>query len=204
MRQARVMQAGQQQRTPIVVLSADVTVETMREVEANGAFAFLSKPLVIERLLDTLARIADAGGRQEAEPIVVVDETPHGGVLQDPIEMNVGADAIRNLLDQCLKDASRCVSRFEHAAAGRNWEEVREALHALKGVAVNLGAMALSERCAALMRETGSTLATIWRRDLGEISRLLEAASSALTRQIGSGKVEAKPTEGASGDTPPA
>ncbi|HTA64138.1 MAG TPA: ATP-binding protein [Xanthomonadaceae bacterium] len=202
-KQARVMQAGRQQRTPIVVLSADVTVEAMREVEANGAYAFLSKPVVIERLLDTLARIAGADGRQEPVAEAVVDEAPQGGVLQDLIEMNVGEEAVRNLLDQCLKDAARCVSKFEHAAAGRNWEEAREALHALRGVAVNLGALSLAERCALLMRETGGMLATSWRRDLGEISGLLETASSALLRQIGAPKGATSPSDGASGDTPP-
>jgi len=202
-KQARVMQAGHPKRTPVIVLSADVTVEAMRDVEANGAFAFLSKPVVIERLLDTLARVAEAEGSQpETAHTIVIDEAPQGGVLQDLMDMNVGGEAIRNLLDQCLKDASRCVSKFEHAAAGRNWEEAREALHALRGVAVNLGAMALAEKCAVLMRETGSTLATGWRRELGEISRLLESASSALSRQVG-GLGDAKPSDGASGDVPP-
>ncbi len=202
-KQARVMQAGRQSRTPIIVLSADVTVETMREVEANGAFAFLSKPVVIERLLDTLARIA-AAAKPEKVPEVVVSEIPQGGVLDDLIEMNVGQEAVQNLLDQCLKDAARCVSNFERAAAARNWEEVREALHALRGVAVNLGAAALAERCAALMRETSGSLANTWRRDLGELSRVLEAASSSLTKRIGVAPGTGQPSDGASGDTPPA
>ena len=106
------------------------------------------------------------------------------------------------LLDQCLKDAARCVSKFEHAAAGRNWEESREALHALRGVAVNLGATAVAERCAALMRETSGTLATSWRRELGELSRLLEAASSALIKRIGVATSAGQPADGASEDTP--
>ena len=202
-KQARVMQAGRQRKTPIVVLSADVTVETMREVEANGAFAFLSKPVVIERLLDTLARIAGADNKQDIAPAAAVSETPQGGVLQDLMEMGVGGEALQNLLDQCLKDAAKCVSQFEHAAAGRNWEESREALHKLRGVVVNLGAAALAERCAALMRETSGGLATSWRRELGELSRLLEAASSALSRQIGGAISCAQPSDGASGDTPP-
>jgi two-component system sensor histidine kinase RpfC len=200
-KQARVMQAGRR-RTPIVVLSADVTVETMREVELNGAFAFLSKPVVIERLLDTLARIAGAESRPENAPAVVVSETPEGGVLDDLIEMNVGLEAVQNLLDQCLKDASRCVSKFEHAAAGKNWEEAREALHALRGVSVNLGAAALAERCAALMRETSGSLATCWRRELGELSRLLEAASSALIKRIGVAAGASQPSGSASDETP--
>ncbi|HEY2346336.1 MAG TPA: ATP-binding protein [Xanthomonadaceae bacterium] len=202
MKQARVMQAGSQRRTPMVVLSADVTVETMREVEANGAYAFLSKPVVIERLLDTLARIADSDGKQEAQPETHVDDAPQGGVLQDLIEMNIGVEAVRGLLEQCLKDATRCLSRFEHAAVARDWEEVREALHALKGVAVNLGAAALAERCAVLMRESGSALATGWRRELGELSRQLESAASALNQRIGVAAGTTRPSDGVSGDTP--
>jgi len=200
-KQARVMQAGRA-RTPIIVLSADVAVETMREVEASGAFAFLSKPVVIERLLDTLARIADADSSQQNVAVATIADTPQGGVLQDLMEMGTGREALQDLLDQCLKDAVRCVSAFERAAVGRNWEEAREALHALRGVAVNLGAMALAERSAALMRMTSEALAANWRRDLGELSRLLEAASSALAKQIGASSTGAKPSDGASGDTP--
>jgi len=200
-KQARVMQAGRA-RTPIVVLSADVAVETMREVEASGAFAFLSKPVVIERLLDTLARIADGDSGKQEVPVTAAADTPHGGVLQDLMEMGTAREALQDLLDQCLKDAARCVSAFERSAAGRNWEEAREALHALRGVAVNLGAMALAERSEALMRMTSEALAASWRRDLGELSRLLEAASSALAKQIGAPTSGAKPSDGASGDTP--
>ena len=200
-RQARVMQAGRK-RTPIVVLSADVTVETMRAVETSGAFAFLSKPVVVERLLDTLAKIAGAEGDEPACPAVVVAEAPQGGLLQDLMEMDTPREALQDLLEQCLKDAGRCVSAFERAAVGRNWEEAREALHALRGVAVNLGAMALAERCAALMRATSESLAAGWRRDLGELSRLLESASSELSRQIGAAAAGTQPSDGASEDTP--
>ena len=200
-KQARVMQAGRA-RTPIIVLSADVTVETMREVEASGAFAFLSKPVVIERLLDSLARIADADSSQQEVPDTAIADTPQGGVLQDLMEMGTGREALQDLLDQCLKDAARCVSGFERAGVGRNWEEAREALHALRGVAVNLGAMALAERSGAIMKMTSEELAASWRRDLGELSRLLEAASSALAKQIDAPTTSAKPSDGASGDTP--
>jgi two-component system sensor histidine kinase RpfC len=200
-RQARVMQAGRQ-RTPIIVLSADVTVEAMRAAETSGAYAFLSKPVVIERLLDTLARIADAESRSDNAPATSYAETPQGGVLQDLLEMNIGREALRELLDQCLKDAVRCVSTFERAAASRKWEEAREALHALRGVAVNVGAAALAERCAALMRETNGALATSWRRDLGQLSRLLEVASSELGKRIGATTSGAQPSDGASGETP--
>src|SRR5690242_21353619 len=44
--QARVMEAGRA-RTPIIVLSADATVEARQEAERAGAFAFLTKPVVV-------------------------------------------------------------------------------------------------------------------------------------------------------------
>jgi two-component system sensor histidine kinase RpfC len=203
-KQTRVMQAGRERKTPMIVLSADVAVETMREVEANGAFAFLSKPVVIERLLDTLARIAGAEAKADAIAPPAIAETPEGGLLDELIEMGIGGEALRNLLDQCLKDAARCILNFERAGAGRKWEESREALHALRGIAANLGAAALAERCAALMIETSGALAGSWRRDLGELSRLLEAASSALNARIGVAGVGAPSSGDISGDMPPA
>ncbi len=204
-KQVRVMQAGGQPRTPIVVLSADVTVETVREVEANGAFAFLSKPVVIERLLDCLARIAGSDGKPAPSPAIDMDETPQGGVLQDLLDMDVGMDAVRELLDKSLRDASRCLAQFEQAGSARRWEEVREALHALKGIAANLGALKIAARCAAGMRETDAALATSWRRELGELGRLLEAASIALNYRLGQATGGKPPAaDGASVDTPPA
>ena len=191
MRQARIMQAGRA-RTPIVVLSADVTVETMRDVEANGAFAFLSKPLVIERLLDTLARIAGAEPTQSGTLATPLSDVPEGGVLQDLIEMNIGRVAVQELLDQCIKDAARSLSGFERAGSARDWEQAREELHALKGVAANLGANALAERCGALMRETSTSLAAIWRRELGKLSALLESASVVLVQRIA--QLDLRPT----------
>lgn len=204
-KQVRVMQAGGQPRTPIIVLSADVTVETVREVEANGAFAFLSKPVVIERLLDCLTRIAGADGNPAPSAAIVLDEAPQGGVLQDLLDMDVGMDAVRELLDKSLRDASRCLAQLEQAGSARRWEEVREALHALKGVAANLGALKIAARCAAGMRETDAVLATSWRRELGELGRLLEAASVALNYRLGHATGGKPPAaDGASADTPPA
>jgi two-component system sensor histidine kinase RpfC len=206
LRQARIMQAGRK-RTPIIVLSADVTVETVRDVEGNGAFAFLSKPLVIERLLDSLARIAGAEPSQPgAPPATPASDVPEGGVLQDLIEMNIGRVAVQELLDQCLKDAARSLSGFERAGSARDWEQAREELHALKGVAANLGANALAERCGALMRETSTSLAAIWRRELGKLGSLLESASAVLAQRVAqlglrpAGDAKLKPGDDTSGD----
>jgi two-component system sensor histidine kinase RpfC len=175
MRLARTTHASRAQHPPVVVLSADVTVEAMGEVEANGAFAYLSKPVVVERLLDTLSRIAESG-RHEGLRTAIAEGEQKGGVLQELIEMNIDAGVIHDLFDQCLKDAAHCISTFEYAAERNDWQKAREALHALCGVALNLGAAALAERCTALARETDAILATNWRHDLAAIGAFLKSA----------------------------
>lgn len=58
LKQLRVMQAGGASVTQVVVLSADVTPESIRSCEQAGAYAFLAKPVAAVKLLDTLAEIA--------------------------------------------------------------------------------------------------------------------------------------------------
>ncbi|HEX5663653.1 MAG TPA: ATP-binding protein, partial [Xanthomonadaceae bacterium] len=57
-KQARFMQAGGP-RTPFIVVSADATTEARIECEKAGAYAFLTKPIVIDKLLERLAEIAE-------------------------------------------------------------------------------------------------------------------------------------------------
>src|SRR5690606_9817530 len=64
LRQLRVMEAGVPRKTPVIVLSADVTPESIQRCEQAGAKAFIAKPVVAARLLDTLAEIATTGQAQ--------------------------------------------------------------------------------------------------------------------------------------------
>src|SRR5690606_13615950 len=68
LRQLRVIQAGGGPRTPVVVLSADVTPEAIQACEKAGAYAFLAKPVAAARLLDVLADVALQRGRQPGPP----------------------------------------------------------------------------------------------------------------------------------------
>lgn len=176
-KQTRVMQAGQQSRTPIVALSADATLETVRETERAGAFAFLTKPVVVARLLEVLAEVAGAGretrvteGGERAQPLRL-------DVLEELAAMNLGPEFLQEFVDQCLRDASRCASEIERAGAGTQWENVREAAHALKGVSENLGAQGVSELALQLMRSSDAVLRNEWRARIGRLSELLETVA---------------------------
>ncbi len=58
LKELRVMQAGGGPRTPVLVLSADVTPQSISNCEQAGAYAFLAKPVVASKLLDVLNDIA--------------------------------------------------------------------------------------------------------------------------------------------------
>ncbi len=183
-KQARVMQAGST-RTPILVLSADATVDAVRDAEAAGAYSFLTKPVVASRLLEALAEIA--GGAQD-EPVAARKDrlvpTLRTDVLEELAGMGLGRDFLHDFAEQCLRDASRCLAEAERGAATGRWEAVREAAHALKGVSENLGAQALVERSTELMRSSDAVLGKEWRRYLALLGTLLEATAEQVRREL--------------------
>jgi two-component system sensor histidine kinase RpfC len=188
-RQARVMEAGRA-RTPIIVLSADATVEARREAERAGAFAFLTKPVVVPNLLDTLARAAGVGlphgGRPEGEaPTDAPERGQEGSVLQELAGMQLGDDFLRDFVEQCLRDLGRCMSNAQQAAAQRDGEALHEAAHAMRGVAENLGAGPLVERCRELMRLGNETLRRDGVRLTADLGSLVEQTARQARAEVG-------------------
>lgn len=190
-KQARVMQAGGT-RTPIVVLSADATVDAVRDTEAAGAYSFLTKPVVAARLLDTLAEIAGgAAGEASAPQRKDVLPTLRTDVLEELAAMGLGKQFLRDFSEQCLRDASRCLAEAERAAASARWDALREAAHALKGVSENLGAQTLVVRSAELMRASDAVLAKEWRRLVGTIGTQLEGTAAQVRNEVA--RISARP-----------
>jgi two-component system sensor histidine kinase RpfC len=163
-RQARVMQAGHARRTPIVVLSADATVESMREADRAGARTYLTKPISVPKLLDTIASIAaaegatapvqagDAAAAASVDPVLGDAVDKDNPILVELAGMGLGDEFIRDFVEQCLRDVGRSMSSLQQAAASADYEAMREAAHAMRGVAENIGATRLVERCRVVMR----------------------------------------------------
>src|SRR5690606_18330485 len=158
LRQLRVMQAGSPVKTPVVILSADVTPESIEACERAGARAFLPKPVVAARLLDTLAEIANG---KRAEPLVPPREVRAAGsapvihnpaVLEELRALGMGGQFEADFIRQCFADARRCLDAARGLAGQGQWGEVKEQVHALKGVVGNLGLVLLTASADELMR----------------------------------------------------
>jgi two-component system sensor histidine kinase RpfC len=80
-------------------------------------------------------------------------------VLEELAGMQLGDTFLREFVEQCIKDAGECLAELRRHSSARDWSEVRETAHALKGIAENLGAQLVAERCQQLMRASDEALA---------------------------------------------
>lgn len=196
LQQLRLMEAGGKRRTPVLVLSADVTPESIHACERAGARAFLAKPVSTTRLLDALADIAlsnrvDSG---TAPPMLRTSEAGLGdgafdpSVLDELASLGMGDSFEREFVGQCLKDAGSILLALAEAGEAGLWPRLRDHAHALKGVASNLGLVLLAATSSEMMRIDDATLTREWSHRLEALHRHLargKAALDARARQRG-------------------
>ena len=187
-KQARFMEAGRR-RTPFIVLSADATSDAQIECERAGAFAYLTKPVAVDRLLQKLSEIAE--GNTEAVPADAREQpaaAQAGSVVSKHIldelrEMGLGEEFVQRFLGECARDARKCIADIDAAGSAGQWDLYRDACHALKGTAANMGAMRLSESASAGMRMPAEQLLRKWRGIGNMLRQQLEQALAALREQ---------------------
>jgi two-component system sensor histidine kinase RpfC len=189
----RVMQAGGAPLTPIMVLSADVTPESIGRCEQAGAYAFLAKPVAASKLLDYLNDIAVNGSLRNPSKLTLVrgpeKENAQAGqqydvldprALDELVQLGMGEGFEQEFIRQCLSDADACVAGLSHAGEQRDWERVREHAHALKGVAGNLGLARLAEESGRFMRMADWQVQAEWRQRTHQIHTYLAMGREAL------------------------
>ncbi|QDI03604.1 response regulator [Xanthomonas cerealis pv. cerealis] len=200
LKQLRVMQAGGP-RTPVVVLSADVTPESIQRCEQAGAHTFLAKPLVANRLLDTLTDIATDGklrGANEtsARPLAAsIEGVLDPSVLDELARLGMGEGFEREFISQCLNDAEGCLGGMQLAGEAEHWERLREHAHAIKGVASNLGLVRLASLGGELMHMVEWQMRSEWKQRLVSLNASLTEGREALDMRARSGA-----TQGGSGE----
>ena len=185
LKQLRVMEAGGGSRTPVLVLSADVTPDAISRCEQAGARAFLAKPLVATTLLDVLADIATSGKVSQPVPvsrpeIPVSDDVLDPGVLDELRALGMGDSFEREFIAQCLNDADGCIGALAHALESGDVSHMREHAHALKGVASNLGLVKLAATSGEMMLLPDAQVSAEWRHRVAILNANLSHGRAAL------------------------
>ncbi|KLD74707.1 response regulator [Xanthomonas hyacinthi] len=184
LKQLRIMQAGRS-RTPVVVLSADVTPESIHRCEQAGAHTFLAKPVVASRLLDTLTDIATDGRLRPPEPQsrLATEGVLDSSVLDELAGLGMGDGFEREFISQCLNDADGCLGGMQVAGESENWERLREHAHAVKGVASNLGLVKMASLGGELMRMADWQMRSEWRQRLATLNASLTEGREVLDQR---------------------
>ena len=189
LKQLRVMESGGGRRTPVLVLSADVTPDAIQACERAGARAFLAKPVSTSRLLETLADIAANGQISRSFTDVrgaapAAEDVFDSSVLDELGALALGSSFEVEFVAQCLRDADACIAALDDAGKAGDWESAREQAHALKGVAGNLGLVMLAAIAGDLMRLGDQQVADEWNTRLRSLQeRLAEGRKILQARQ---------------------
>lgn len=170
-RRACSAQAGRAS-VPFIIVSADATTAARQECERAGAYAFLTKPVAVDKLLERLADIAE-GVRPRCwsqDEATVVSRS----MLDELRGVGVGDDFIARFLDECVQDAQRCLRELDAAAAHQDWDQFRDGCHTLKGIAANMGAVLLADAASMAMAAGNAELDAGGGEILARFQRLFE------------------------------
>jgi two-component system sensor histidine kinase RpfC len=185
-----------------IVLTADATAESRDACRAAGIEHFLTKPVSMVQLQETMARAmadvaaavttvaADAGavlGSQgNADPVVDDEEFARLEILAGD-----NRNFMRDIVHNFEKDARRDIQCLESAVAGHDWHEFIDCAHALKGAAVYLGLVQLAALCTEaqhVSKDGFDREGVAWLQEIREASVIaLEALNSKLSASLQSG-----------------
>jgi len=187
---------------PFIVLSANTTAVAQRECREAGVDAYLTKPIDIEALLSTVARLGMATGtssqvvhalRQVEEGDDHLDES----VLEALAAISNDADFLDDLIAGFLEDARGALDAIAAAIARQDPDAYRDNAHALEGSASSIGANHLYHLASLASRaddpslsHDGPTMHERMTRELDRAARALEAYLAG--RQGGRDEVKGK------------
>lgn len=172
LKQARFMQAGQR-RTPFIVLTADATPETVENCMRAGAFCFLSKPISVVQLLDSISQI-DGDGPCSANGLTTNvasrrESSVASGILSELNELSLGEAFVQRFIGECMRDSRRCIEGIEKSGRTSDWYAFKDHCHALKGIAANMGDEIVVKLASGAMSLTTAQLSERWREIVVEL-----------------------------------
>ena len=139
------------QSIPIIMLTADATVEAKEESLNAGANAFLTKPINSRELLEHVANLAKTiSNASDVEPESNTRGTADwidGEIINELTLLGGGKHFINKLLQGFRFDGEKHVTIIKNSASD-DYLSYRESLHALKGSATEMGAIKLVALCA--------------------------------------------------------
>lgn len=175
-KQYRVLRAGV--RVPIIMLTANATIDAKLQSAEAGADAYLTKPATSGEVLSTIKKLVD-----DTQIHTLPNSRAHTSAVLEPAVLDKqvimeldrlygSPPEVSRLLDTFELEGRRLLHDLEAAFANKNHAAFCDLIHALKGNGANVGAVRLVQAC----REVESCGMLDFRRDGKQMLARLEAA----------------------------
>jgi len=154
LKQLRVMEAGNTRKTPVIMISADATKEAIKAMEESSATACLSKPIMANQLLDTIAKVvalSEGKGHKRSSDATEYSQPSPRDSLVDLVNIDSDPAFLHGYIEQAFDDIRSSIAQLESQVFRIDIRRLRAVLHAIRGVARNISAEALAGQCKAYM-----------------------------------------------------
>jgi two-component system, sensor histidine kinase RpfC len=151
------------EKTPIIILTADATVDSKKSAQEAGVEAYLTKPIDTKKLLSTIFKLTTSTPHSNRDPQITDDIDKSNNQLNLQIENILDVDILNelanlsrdiefmsDLIHGFLNDAKDTIEKLSNCSSNPSLEEWQDSLHALKGSSRSIGATALSTHAAAM------------------------------------------------------
>lgn len=139
---------------PVIMVTADATLETMNDCLDAGANAYITKPIDAHNLLEKIAGLFSGNAAQpdiarQADNTVSLHRNTvlDHQTLDNLTRLGSGIDFVTELIDDFSNDSRALLCRAEDAVDKQAYLDFREAVHALKGGAAELGGNEFVQLC---------------------------------------------------------
>lgn len=187
--------------TPIILLTADATIEVEREAKEAGFDAYLTKPIETEKLLDTIQKLsgseyqvdeATAPKRKKASTKSVdkskteedEDHLLDTVILTDLEKISGDINFMSELIQGFVEDSKLGVDRLVEHGPGLDVQDIQDQLHALKGSSRSIGANKLASVAATIHHDVKTTDINQLLPSLARLGQVYEDTRTALLEHL--------------------
>lgn len=187
--------SGYFSNTPVIILTANATVEAKLECEEAGVEAYLTKPVDAVTLLDTIARLTATTSTFDATELMPPVEMQEETGLSDFINENAlhqltllgqGKDNFLQLVIYgFITETEKLMEDMRVAIANRDYAALKELAHVIKGSAGNVGAEALHRLCGTIMQSSSGELQSTAAEQFRQVQACFKSTRVMLLHHLG-------------------
>ena len=147
------------QRPRIIAMTANALAGAREQYLGGGMDDYISKPVRVEELVEALSQCSALSGAYgdavdaavTAPDSRLTDSTYSGWPIDMAVvEAALGDEAgslLSHLLPVFFKETDLLLIRLQEAAAAKEWQQLKQAVHTLKGSSASIGLMTLADLC---------------------------------------------------------